>query len=143
MLLKTWEKDEHMSTKGEKWGFSGGMAHCMVCKVLKNNEYIHNSVQPERQSFAVASKIAIRGEYFPVAQLGNGADQEVDCRSSNAPGTTDVADARRFFIIPDPKLGLVKGPQSVTYPAKAFFRPYSGEQLLTDKTDNLDAAVLD
>ena len=67
MLLKTREKHEQMSTKGEKWGFSGGMAHCMVCKVLKNNEYIHNSVQPERQSFAIADKVAISGEDLPVA----------------------------------------------------------------------------
>jgi hypothetical protein len=39
MLLKAWEKHEHMSTKGEKTGFSGGMAHWMVCKVLKRNGY--------------------------------------------------------------------------------------------------------
>src|ERR1700693_1893081 len=28
-----------MSTKGEKRGFSGGMEHWVVCKVLKKNEY--------------------------------------------------------------------------------------------------------
>lgn len=28
-----------MSTKGEKRGFSGGMEHWVVCKVLKRNEY--------------------------------------------------------------------------------------------------------
>jgi hypothetical protein len=39
MLLKAWEKHEQMSTKGEKWGFSGGMAHWMACKVLKRNGY--------------------------------------------------------------------------------------------------------
>jgi hypothetical protein len=46
MLLKTWEKDEHMSMKGEKWGFSGGIAHWTVCKVLKNKEYVPNSIEP-------------------------------------------------------------------------------------------------
>ena len=130
-----------MSTKGEKWGFSGAMAHWMACKVLKNNEYIRHSVQPDRQNFAVADKIVTSGEDFPMAQVSNGANQEVDRRSRNASGTTDVADARRFFIILDAKLGLVKGPQSITYPAKGFFRPYSREQLLTDRADNLGAAV--
>jgi hypothetical protein len=38
-LLKTWEKHTRMSMKGEKRGFSGSMAHWMVCKVLKRKEY--------------------------------------------------------------------------------------------------------
>jgi hypothetical protein len=43
MLLKTWGEHEQMSTKGEKWGFSGGMEHWMACKVLKRKEYYLDS----------------------------------------------------------------------------------------------------
>ena len=39
MLLKAWEKHINMSTKGEKRGFSGRLAHWMVCKLLKRKGY--------------------------------------------------------------------------------------------------------
>jgi len=80
MLLKTREKHEQMSTKGEKRGFSGSIEHWMVCKVLKRNEYYLDSeplLEPQRQDLAVAGEVAISREDFPVAQLGNGANQEV------------------------------------------------------------------
>jgi hypothetical protein len=73
--------------------------------------------------------------------MGNGANQEVYRRSRNASSTTYVAHAGRFFIILDPEVRFVEGSQSVPHPAKGFFRPYSGEQLLTDGADNLGAAV--
>src|SRR6266446_264772 len=43
MLLKAWEKHTRMSMKGEKRGFSGRMAHWMVCKVLKRKGYYVSS----------------------------------------------------------------------------------------------------
>lgn len=55
MLLKTWEKHTHMSTKGEKWGFSGRLEHWVVCKLLKRKGYhlgfaFHlESVAPQRR----------------------------------------------------------------------------------------------
>ena len=82
-------------------------------------------VQPQRQDLAVAREIAVSGEDFPTAQVGNRANEKVDGRPGDASGATQVVDACRFLVILDPELGFVKGPQSVTHLTKAFFRPNS------------------
>jgi hypothetical protein len=59
MLLKTWEKHEPMSTKGEKRGFSGGMAHWMVCKVLKRKGYYVDSTSAYLAAFSLWFELAV------------------------------------------------------------------------------------
>ena len=58
MLLKTWGKHEHMSTKGEKQGSSGSIEHWMVCKVLKRKEYYLSSY-PWLSAFSLSLDLVV------------------------------------------------------------------------------------
>jgi hypothetical protein len=78
-------------------------------------------MQPQRQHRSIVLEISTSGENGPAAAVGGGADQKIDRRSGDAPGSAAVVHVGGFLVVRHFERVLLKGPEVVTQLSKLGF----------------------
>ena len=88
----------------------------MACKVLKSKGVLRDIFdieEVEREDIRVTSEVAVGSEYLPVSKMGNGTNEKVHWRASNASRPACVAHARSFLVVFYRQLRIVERPKII------------------------------